>query len=142
MGPPRDRLGALQAQAYFEDDQDYQVGMDDEQMDGPMAAFFQEMEEMRNNTAAIEVDIQKVKTLQNEILTTPSVDAKTKQELEDAMNNIKKRHSVNFEFGGHFLCVAVTFEPIALQPSSLAITVDFLAHQYCRLFFVSAWVLT
>ena len=96
MGPPRDRLGALQAQAYFEDDQDYQVGMDDEQMDGPMAAFFQEMEKMRNNMAAIEVDIQKVKTLQNEILTTPSVDAKTKQELEDAMNNIKKRHRVNF----------------------------------------------
>ena len=68
--------------------------MDDEQMDGPMAAFLQEMEEMRNNTAQIEADIQKVKKAQNEILTTPSVDAKTKQELEDAMNNIKKRANV------------------------------------------------
>ena len=63
-------------------------------MDGPMAAFLQEMEEMRNNTAQIEADIQKVKKAQNEILTTPSVDAKTKQELEDAMNNIKKRANV------------------------------------------------
>jgi len=91
---PRDRLGALQAQAYFDDNEDYQTGMDDEQMDGPMAAFLQEMEEMRNNTAQIEADIQKVKKAQNEILTTPSVDAKTKQELEDAMNNIKKRANV------------------------------------------------
>ena len=88
---PRDRLGALQAQAYFDDNEDYQVGMDDEQMDGPMAQFFQEMEEMRTNTTQIESDIQKVKKLQNDILTNALVDPKTKQELEDVMNNIKKK---------------------------------------------------
>ena len=91
---PRDRLGALQAQAYFDDNEDYQVGMDDEQMDGPMAQFFQEMEEMRTNTTQIESDIQKVKKLQNDILTNALVDPKTKQELEDVMNNIKKKANV------------------------------------------------
>ena len=87
-------MGALQAQAYFDDNEDYQVGMDDEQMDGPMAQFFQEMEEMRNNTTQIESDIQKVKKLQNDILTNALVDPKSKQELEDVMNNIKKKANV------------------------------------------------
>ena len=34
MGPPRDRLAAMQQAAYFEEGDDYGVGMQDEAMDG------------------------------------------------------------------------------------------------------------
>ena len=91
---PRDRLGAMQAAAYFGDDDEYQGAMDDEEMHGPMQEFFQEMEELRNTTQQIENDIQKVKKLQNDILVAPSLDTKTKQELEDVMNDIKKKANV------------------------------------------------
>ena len=52
-------------------------------MQGPMQEFFAEIEELRTTTTGIENDMVKVKKLQNEILTCPAVDVKTKQALEE-----------------------------------------------------------
>ena len=118
MGPPRDRLAAMQQAAYFEEGDDFGVQMQ-EQMDGnwiicisfnvmgkkgfyeyislffqnpgPMQEFFQEIEELRGIISQIEQDIGRVRQVQNDILTCPQVDQKAKQQLEDIMNDIKKK---------------------------------------------------
>jgi len=90
MGPPRDRLAAMQQAAYFEEGDDFGVQMQ-EQMDGPMQEFFQEIEELRGIIGQIEQDIGRVRQVQNDILTCPQVDQKAKQQLEDIMNDIKKK---------------------------------------------------
>ena len=84
MPPPRDRMAAMQAQAYFGEEDDFNIPIDDEP--GPMQDFFREIEEMRETANLVKRDIDKVKKLQNDILSAPSVDAKSKQELEDTMN--------------------------------------------------------
>ena len=56
-----------------------------------MQEFFQEIEELRNIIGQIEQDIQRVKQVQNDILTCPQVDQKAKQQLDDIMNDIKKK---------------------------------------------------
>ena len=58
---------------------------------GPMAEFFQEIEELRGIIGQIEQDIGRVRQVQNDILTCPQVDQKAKQQLEDIMNDIKKK---------------------------------------------------
>ena len=58
---------------------------------GPMQEFFQEIEELRNIIGTVETDIGRVKQIQNDILTCPQVDQKAKQQLEDIMNDIKKK---------------------------------------------------
>ena len=88
---PRDRLAAMQSAAYFGDDDDYHIPVDDEDMNGPMQEFFAEIEELRSCVSQIENDIQTTKRVQNEILTSPQVDQKSKQALDDCMANIKKR---------------------------------------------------
>ena len=88
MPPPRDRLGAMQAQAYFEGEDDYNIPMDDD-MDPRMQEFFHNIETMRDTANQVQNDINKVKKLQNDILSSPMVDAKAKQELDDTMNAIK-----------------------------------------------------
>lgn len=92
MPPPRDRMAAMQAQAYLEED-DYNIPMDDEDH-GPMQDFFRQIEEMRDTAAQVQKEVEKVKKLNNDILSAPSVDAKSKQELEDTMNSIKKKANV------------------------------------------------
>ena len=89
MPPPRDRLGAMQSQAYFEEG-DYNIPMDDD-MDPKMQEFFHQIEQMRDTATQVQNDINKVKKLQNDILSSPMVDAKAKQELDDTMNAIKKK---------------------------------------------------
>lgn len=89
MPPPRDRMAAMQAQAYFEEG-DYQIPMDDD-MDPKMQEFFRQIEELRDTAAQVQNDINKVKKLQNDIISSPMVDAKAKQELDDTMNAIKKK---------------------------------------------------
>ena len=56
-----------------------------------MQEFFQEIEELRNIIGTIEQDIGRVKQVQNDILTCPQVDQKAKQQLDDIMNDIKKK---------------------------------------------------
>jgi syntaxin 1A len=87
---PRDRLAAMQQQAYIEDGDDFAVQMQ-EAMDGPMQEFFQEIEELRGIIGHVEQDIQRVKQVQNDILSCPQVDQKAKQQLDDLMNDIKKK---------------------------------------------------
>ena len=100
MPPPRDRLGAMQAQAYFEGEDDYNIPMDDD-MDPRMQEFFHNIETMRDTANQVQNDINKVKKLQNDILSSPMVDAKAKQELDDTMNAIKVS-PVFFSFGSMY----------------------------------------
>jgi len=90
MPPPRDRMAAMQAQAYFGEEDDYNIPIDDDDH-GPMQDFFREIEEMRETANRVRQEIDKTKKLQNDILSAPSVDQKSKQELEDTMNSIKKK---------------------------------------------------
>jgi len=46
MAPPRDRLQNLQAQAYFGDEDDYNIPIDEDDH-GPMQKFFREVEDLR-----------------------------------------------------------------------------------------------
>ena len=46
MPPPRDRLAGLQAQAYFGDDDEYSIPIDEDDH-GPMQKFFREIEDLR-----------------------------------------------------------------------------------------------
>ena len=85
MPPPRDRMAAMQAQAYFGEEDDYNIPIDDDDH-GPMQDFFREIEEMRETANRVRQEIDKTKKLQNDILSAPSVDQKSKQELEDTMN--------------------------------------------------------
>lgn len=93
MPPPRDRMAQMQAQAYFGDEDEYQIPVDEDDH-GPMQDFFRQIEEMRDVAGQVQKDIDKIKKLQNDILSAPSVDAKSKQELEDTMNSIKKKANV------------------------------------------------
>jgi len=54
MGPPRDRLHNLQAQAYFGDDDEYSIPIDEDD-NASMQKFFKEVEELRE--AVIQVNI-------------------------------------------------------------------------------------
>jgi syntaxin 1A len=90
MPPPRDRMAAMQQQAYFGEEDDYNIPIDDEHPEG-MQDFFHEIEQMRETPHQVKLEIDKTKQLQNEILSAPSVDAKSKQGLEDTMNVIKKK---------------------------------------------------
>ena len=54
-----------------------------------MQELLQEIEELIEIISQIERDIVRVKKVQNNILTSPQVDQKAKQQLEDIMNDIK-----------------------------------------------------
>ena len=54
-----------------------------------MQELLQEIEELIEIISQIELDIVRVKKVQNNILTSPQVDQKAKQQLEDIMNDIK-----------------------------------------------------
>jgi hypothetical protein len=53
MAPPRDRLQNLQAQAYFGDDDEYTIPIDEDDH-GPMQKFFREIEDLREVVNLIE----------------------------------------------------------------------------------------
>jgi t-SNARE complex subunit (syntaxin) len=88
MPPPKDRLAAMQQNAYIEGDDDFEVGMEDQE--GPLKDFFKEVEEIRNNCEKVDVKINEVKKLQSEILNSPVVDKKHQQQMDDLMAEIKK----------------------------------------------------
>ena len=66
---------------------------------GPMQEFFQEIEELRGIIGHVEQDIQRVKQVQNDILSCPQVDQKAKQQLDDLMNDIKKKANSGLYLG-------------------------------------------
>lgn len=85
MPPPRDRMAAMQQQAYFGEEEDYNIPIDDEHPEG-MQDFFHEIEQMRETAHQVKLEIDKTKQLQNDILGAPTMDPKQKQGLEDTMN--------------------------------------------------------
>jgi len=89
MGPPKDRLAAMQANAYFEDDDSFNIPIDEE-TEGHMKEFFKEVEETRDLAEKIDAKINEVKKLQNQILNSPKVDAIQQAQMDDLMAEIKK----------------------------------------------------
>jgi len=89
MGPPKDRLAAMQANAYFDEDDSFNIPIDEE-TEGHMKEFFKEVEETRGLADKIDVKINEVKKLQSEILSSPKVDAIQQAQMDDLMAEIKK----------------------------------------------------
>jgi syntaxin 1A len=88
MPPPRDRMAAMQAQAYFGDEDGYDIPIDE---DPAMQEFFRNIEELRDIVSQVQKDIARVKIVQNDLISSPMIDPKSKQELDDTMNSIKKK---------------------------------------------------
>merc|ERR1719193_2261089 len=55
-----------------------------------MDEFFQEVEDIRENIDKIQLNVEEVKRKHSSILSAPQTDERMKQELEDAMSDIKK----------------------------------------------------
>jgi len=89
MGPPKDRLAAMQANAYFEEDDSFNIPIDEE-TEGHMKEFFKEVEEVRDLADKIDAKINEVKKLQSQILSSPKVDAIQQAQMDDLMAEIKK----------------------------------------------------
>lgn len=86
--PSKDLLSSMQREAYIEEGDDFEVGMDDH--DGPLKEFFKEVEDIRNNCEKVDAKINEVKKLQSEILNSPVVDKKHQTQMDDLMAEIKK----------------------------------------------------
>ena len=85
---PKDRLAAMQQKAGG-DDEDFAVPVDDE-IEGSMATYLKDIEEIRSNCDKIDGKMKDVKKLQSEILSSPTVDAKMQSQMDDYMAEIKK----------------------------------------------------
>ncbi|KAL4223726.1 Syntaxin-1A [Mactra antiquata] len=84
----KDRLPALKAAQSDDDDGDeVQVGVDS---GGFMDEFFNQVEEIRQMIDKIASNVEEVKMKHSTILSAPQTDDKTKEELEDLMNDIKR----------------------------------------------------
>lgn len=82
----KDRLAALKAAQ--PDDDDVTVGI--EERGGYMDDFFKEVEDIRENIARMQENVEEVKRTHSAILSAPQTDEKVKQHLEDMMADIKK----------------------------------------------------
>lgn len=70
------------------DDDDVTVGV--EEKGGYMESFFKEVEDIRENIARMQENVEEVKKTHSAILSAPQSDEKVKQHLEDMMADIKK----------------------------------------------------
>uniref|UniRef100_A0A6G1SI62 Syntaxin-1A n=1 Tax=Aceria tosichella TaxID=561515 RepID=A0A6G1SI62_9ACAR len=82
----KDRLAALKAAQ--PDDDDVTIGI--EEKGGYMEDFFKEVEDIRENIARMQDNVEEVKKTHSAILSAPQSDEKVKQHLEDMMADIKK----------------------------------------------------
>jgi len=89
MPPPKDRLAALQKNAYMEDGDDFNIPVDEDH-EGPLKDFFKDIEEIRDNCEKVNTKVNEVKMLQNTILSSPAVNPKHQQQMDDLMAEIKK----------------------------------------------------
>ena len=62
-----------------------------------MQEFFQDIEKLRDLISTIEKDIGHVKQVQDNILTSPRIEQRTKHQLEDVMEKIKS-NSISGKF--------------------------------------------
>ncbi|XP_045173197.1 syntaxin-like isoform X2 [Mercenaria mercenaria] len=84
----KDRLPALKATQSDDDDtEEVQVGVDS---GGFMDEFFAQVEEIRQMIDKIASNVEEVKMKHSTILSAPHTDDKTKEELEELMNDIKR----------------------------------------------------
>lgn len=84
----KDRLPALKATQSDDDDtEEVQVGVDS---GGFMDEFFAQVEEIRQMIDKIASNVEEVKMKHSTILSAPQTDDKTKEELEELMNDIKR----------------------------------------------------
>lgn len=84
----KDRLPALKAAQSDDDEADeVQVGVD---AGGFMDEFFAQVEEIRQMIDKIASNVEEVKLKHSTILSAPQTDDKTKEELEELMNDIKR----------------------------------------------------
>jgi len=89
MPPPKDRLAAMQKNAYMEDGDDFNIPVDEDH-EGPLKDFFKDIEEIRDSCEKVNTKVNEVKMLQNTILSSPSVNPKHQQQMDDLMAEIKK----------------------------------------------------
>ena len=62
-----------------------------------MQEFFRDIEKLRDLISTIEKDIGHVKQVQDNILTSPRIEQRTKHQLEDVMEKIKS-NSISGKF--------------------------------------------
>ena len=85
---PRDRLAAMQKSAYMEEGDEFIPVEEDPE--GPLKEYFKEIEEIRENCEKVNGKVAEVKMLQNQILSSPAVNPKHQQQMDDLMAEIKK----------------------------------------------------
>lgn len=85
---PRDRLAAMQKNAYMEDGDEFIPVEDDPE--GPLKDFFKDIETIRDNCDKVHNKVGEVKMLQDNILSSPAVNPKHQQQMDDLMAEIKK----------------------------------------------------
>lgn len=85
---PRDRLAAMQKNAYMEDGDEFIPVEEDPE--GPLKDYFKEIEEIRDNCEKVNGKVEEVKVLQSQILSSPAVNLKHQQQMDDLMADIKK----------------------------------------------------
>ena len=78
----------MQEKAYIEEGDDSMVNMDDHE--GALKDFFKEVEDIRNDCNKIDTKVKEIKKLQSEILGSPTVEPKHKQQMDDYMAEIKR----------------------------------------------------
>lgn len=85
---PRDRLAAMQKSAYMEEGDEFIPVEEDPE--GPLKEYFKEIEEIRENCERVNGKVAEVKMLQNQILSSPAVNLRHQQQMDDLMAEIKK----------------------------------------------------
>ncbi len=85
---PRDRLAAMQKSAYMEEGDEFIPVEEDPE--GPLKEYFKEIEEIRENCEKVNGKVAEVKMLQNQILSSPAVNLRHQQQMDDLMAEIKK----------------------------------------------------
>ena len=85
---PRDRLAAMQKSAYMEEGDEFIPVEEDPE--GPLKEYFKEIEEIRENCEKVNSKVAEVKMLQNQILSSPAVNLRHQQQMDDLMAEIKK----------------------------------------------------
>ena len=62
----------------------------EEDPEGPLKEYFKEIEEIRENCEKVNGKVAEVKMLQNQILSSPAVNLRHQQQMDDLMAEIKK----------------------------------------------------
>ena len=78
----------MQKSAYMEEGDEFIPVEEDPE--GPLKEYFKEIEEIRENCEKVNGKVAEVKMLQNQILSSPAVNLRHQQQMDDLMAEIKK----------------------------------------------------